>query len=52
MDRALRQNEVGDSDPMMRVDIPGEGGERAVGHADAHGRRMLERIRQTEAVSS
>jgi hypothetical protein len=40
--RALDQDEIGDGDPMVTVDVSGEGSKCAVGHADAHGRRVLE----------
>lgn len=41
----LSQHKVGDGDLMVRVNVSGERSERAVGHANSHGRRMLERIR-------
>jgi hypothetical protein len=47
-DTFLDQNEIGHGDSMVRVNVPGERSESTVGHADANGRRMLERVRHGE----
>src|SRR2546428_14182923 len=44
----LHEDEVGDRDAMMGIDVAGERGERAVRHADRYGRHVLERIRHRE----
>ena len=36
-DTLLDQNKIGHGDPMMGIDVPGEGGERTVRHANANG---------------
>ncbi len=40
----LRQNQVGDRDTMMRIDIPGQRSECAIRHAHRHNGHVLERI--------
>src|SRR6185295_1863743 len=40
----LNEDEVGDGDDMLRVDIAGKGREGPVRHADGDGRHVLERI--------
>ena len=42
--RRLHEHQVGDRDAVMRVDIPGQRRQRAVGHPDRHRRGVLERI--------
>jgi hypothetical protein len=44
----LDENEVGDGDVVMRVDVAGQRGERAVRHAHGNGRHVLERVRHRE----
>ena len=44
----LRENEIGDDDAMMRVDVAGERRQRAVRHADGDRRHVLERIRHAQ----
>ncbi len=46
--RMRHEDEIGDGDGMVRVDVAGERRECAVGHAHAHRRRVLERIRHGE----
>ena len=47
-DGGLREDEVGDRDLMVRIDVAGERAERAVRHAHRDRRRVLERVRHRE----
>jgi hypothetical protein len=40
----LRQHEIGDGDVMVRIEVAGQGGKRAVRHPDGDRRRVLERV--------
>jgi hypothetical protein len=44
----LDQDEIGDGDLVMRVDVTGEGRERPVGHTDGDRRHVLEGVRHGE----
>ncbi len=44
-DGGLDQDEVGDGDGVVRVEVAGERGERAVGHADGADGHVFERVR-------
>jgi hypothetical protein len=43
-DAVLDEDQVGDSDGVVRIDIPRQGRERAVRHADGDRRHVLERV--------
>ena len=47
-DLGLDQDEVGDRDAMMRIEVAGQRRERAVGHPDHDRRHVLEGIRHRE----
>jgi len=43
-DRRLHEDEVRDRDAMMRIDVAGKRGQRAVRHPHRQRRRVLERV--------
>ena len=47
-DRVLSEDEVGHGDPVVGIDVAGEGRQRAVGHADGDARHVLERVGHRE----
>ena len=47
-DVALGENQIGDGHPVVAVDIAGQRAERAVRHADADRRHVLERVRHRD----
>ena len=47
-DAIVHEDEIGDGDAVMRVDIAGQRRERAVRHADGDWRHVLERVRHRE----
>jgi hypothetical protein len=47
-DAGLHQDQVGDRHAVVRIDVAGERGERAVRHPDGDGRHVFERIRHRE----
>ena len=51
-DVRLRENQIRDRDVMVRIDVAGERGERAVRHPDGERRRVLERIRHRQQQNS
>ena len=47
-DLSLHQDQIGNRDPVMSIDVAGERGERTVRNPDGHRRHVLERIRHRQ----
>ena len=46
--RSLHEDEIGDGDVMVGIEVARERGQRAVRHADGDRRHVLERVRHRE----